>query len=193
MEPNFSILKRNFLIFTVAASLALVSSAQAETLVTRVDAVPALHCIVEIRSDQSANPGIAGAPTCYPTFSAAIFAATAGTVLLDESFEPKHLTDEMLEPAPEDHTIIGVAYSGSDYSGTSLTWIGHGNCGWFTSYSASSMPSGWDNVISSAIEYAGCANNPYFEHTNFGGASIDCTCATMGVMDNQASSAKWAS
>ncbi|MFA5862748.1 MAG: hypothetical protein WDA16_13740 [Candidatus Thermoplasmatota archaeon] len=185
--------QRLVLLAAISVSLVFASPAQANALVLRAEATPEIHCVVEVNSDQSSTPEIAGVPTCYPTFAAAIYAATAETVLLAEDFSSKELTDEILANAPEDHTVIGVSYTGSGYTGSTLTWIGHGNCGWFTSYSASSMPSGWDNVVSSAIEYAGCATNPYYENTDFGGSNIDCTCSIMGVMDNQASSVKWSS
>ena len=61
------------------------------------------------------------------------------------------------------------------------------------SYGVSSMPSGWDNSISSAHGYANCNHFLHWENTNNSGSLLDCndSCALMGIMNNQTSSEQW--
>lgn len=51
---------------------------------------------------------------------------------------------------------------------------------------------GWDNQVSSAESLGNCGRVTLYENNNYGGASITCTpyCATLGVMNNHASSTK---
>jgi len=90
-------------------------------------------------------------------------------------------------------TIISIDYDASNFTGTTLTWSvdNSSGCNGFT-YSAASMPSGWNDHVSSSHSYGGCAANRHFHDSNFGGAGIVCTCSTMGTMNNQTSSERWA-
>lgn len=92
-------------------------------------------------------------------------------------------------------TIVGIDYSGSLYSGTTLNWTTTNSqgCTGGSSFVSPSMPSGWNDVVSSAKGYQGCNNNPHWESTYYGGASITCmpNCSTMGAIDNKTSSVKW--
>jgi hypothetical protein len=150
-----------------------------------------VHCVVGIMPDQSENPGAMTPQQCFPTFSAAIFFATGGAVLVDEQLSPTDLTQEMLEDVPESHTVLSVDYVDSNYGGLSLTWTGHGDCSASLTYSAGSMPAGWNDIVSSALTYANCNRNTHYEHSNWGGASLVCACASMGVMNDQTSSERW--
>ena len=64
-------------------------------------------------------------------------------------------------------------------------------CNGGAQFSAASMPSGWNDRVSSSQSAHGCAHNRHFHDTNFGGVGINCTCATMGTMNNQTSSETW--
>jgi hypothetical protein len=129
--------------------------------------------------------------TCFDSFSDAVYAATGEAVRLAPTIQPGHVTQEMLAPASQ--TVISIDYSQPNYQGSTLVWYVNNsygcNTGW--SYANPTMPSGWNDVVSSAHSYGGCNNNPHYEHTYYGGALIFCTCSTMGVMDNQTSSEKW--
>lgn len=130
---------------------------------------------------------------CFPTFAEAIYAATGGAVSLSPSTRPQQLTQSMLN-LPGTNTVIGVDYMDANYGGASLTWYESKDINGCTDgsyYTASSMPSGWNDDVSSAISYGGCKTYNHFENTNFGGAKLTCTCATMGVMNDQTSSEKW--
>ncbi len=153
---------------------------------------PERHCVVQIEPLQ---PGQQASemlePVCFDSFSEAIDAATQGAVRLPPTTKPNEFTAEMLAPAST--TVIGIDYSSSNYSGTSLVWTASNTVGCTTglTYAAPTMPSGWNDVVSSARTYGGCNRSPHYEHTYYSGAVLTCPCATMGVMDNATSSEKW--
>jgi len=156
------------------------------------DPEPTRHCIVQI---EPLKPGEKASElsktTCFDSFSDAVYAATGEAVRLAPTIQPGDVTQEMLAPASQ--TVISIDYSQPNYQGSTLVWYVNNsygcNTGW--SYANPTMPSGWNDVVSSAHSYGGCNNNPHYEHTYYGGALIFCTCSTMGVMDNQTSSEKW--
>ncbi len=156
------------------------------------DREPTRHCIVRI---EPLPPGRTASEmsdaTCFDSFADAINAATGGTVRLSSTVQPGDVTQEMLAPAAQ--TVISIDYSGANYQGSTLVWYVNNSYGCYTgwSYANPTMPSGWNDVVSSSHSYGGCNHNPHYEHTYYGGALIFCTCATMGVMDNQTSSEKW--
>jgi hypothetical protein len=130
--------------------------------------------------------------SCFDTFSDAIYFATGGAVRLPATVGPDELTEEMLQPAA-DRTVISVEYKDPNYSGQSFVWYVNNSFGCTTgwSYAQPTMPSGWNDVISSSASYGGCTYVRHYEHTYYGGSKIDCTCATMGAMNDKTSSLKW--
>jgi hypothetical protein len=153
------------------------------------------NCVVRIdplqRGQQSSH---VSQPQCFATFAEAIAAATGGAVHLSPSVKPSQLTQAMLGVTPYTTTVIGVDYVDSNYGGNSLTWTStSGGCTSTQSFQASSMPSGWNDVVSSALSYQNCNTYWHFQDSGFGGAQLDCgpSCATMGVMNDQTSSEKW--
>ncbi len=138
---------------------------------------------------------------CFDTFAESIQAATEGRVNLDSSVQPKDVTDTMLNSegpssllAPDTVTVIGIDYKDASFGGDSYAWTtSTTGCTDTTSFGISSMPSGWDNVVSSARAYANCNHYYHWENTNYSGASLDCgaSCSSMGVMNNQTSSEQW--
>jgi hypothetical protein len=178
-------------------SLALASSggSMASPAASADNASPARgHCIVHI---DPVLPGEAAskvsAPKCFATFKEAIAAATSGTVQLPSSVTPRMLSARMLRPQrAAAQTVISVDYRDSGFSGISLTWYVSGTSACATNnYSAASMPSGWNDEVSSSQRYDSCTTNPHYEHVNFGGAIYRCTCSSMGVMNDKTSSEKW--
>jgi hypothetical protein len=155
---------------------------------------PAGHCIVHI---DPVLPGQAAskvsAPKCFATFAQAIATATSGKVRLESSVGPRSLSARMLRPqSVAATTVISIDYRDSGFGGTSLTWYVSGTAGCAAnSYSASSMPSGWNDEVSSSKRYDSCTHNPHYENNNFGGAIYPCTCSSMGVMNDKTSSEKW--
>ena len=62
-------------------------------------------------------------------------------------------------------TVISVDYIDANYRGDSLTWTVSGSvtCNIFPSYQASSMPSGWNDIVSSYIVNIHVSAGPVFE------------------------------
>jgi hypothetical protein len=90
--------------------------------------------------------------------------------------------------------VIGIDWVSSNYTSSSYTWVvSNTGCTSTTSYSVSSMPSGWDNTVSSAKAYSNCNYFTHYQNTNFGGSNVVCNteCSSMGSMDNSTSSEKW--
>jgi hypothetical protein len=90
--------------------------------------------------------------------------------------------------------LLGIEYTGVQYGGRSLALYGSGSTGCTTGYSYgfSSMPSGWNNVISSARAYSGCRSTHY-SGTSFSGSTITCSssCPSMAGMNNRTSSIRF--
>jgi len=138
---------------------------------------------------------------CFDSFAESIQAATDGKVFLDPKLDPKDLTEEMINPegassiiAPDTITVIGIDYKNASFGGSSYTWTITGvGCTDSISFGVGSMPSGWDNVVSSARSYANCNHYYHWENQHNSGVVLDCvtSCATMGVMNDQTSSEQW--
>ncbi|MEU8004782.1 hypothetical protein AB0B66_26790 [Catellatospora sp. NPDC049111] len=95
------------------------------------------------------------------------------------------------------NTVISIEYTGSNHTGSDLIWVGQsGNCSTSTGntdYTISSMPAGWDNVITSYRAYANCWIK-HFENTGHGGAVVGYEGARSyigGALDNRTSSQRW--
>lgn len=101
--------------------------------------------------------------------------------------------------------ILGIDFRDSQYDGATFEWTGSTTCA-STYYYTTSMPSGWNDKVSSAINYpySGCGNWIHYENNNFNqppypnGASINCgfylgggPCFTVGSMNDKTSSEKW--
>jgi hypothetical protein len=160
-----------------------------------LDLNPGQHCVVEIDplrpGERASNMRPVG---CFATFSEAIAAATGGEVQLPTNVGPAEVTAEMLAPA-QSNIVIGIDYIYSNFQGNSLVWkTAHTpGCSDGSTFETPNMPSGWNDVVSSARSYAGCNHYYHYEHTYWTGAVRDCggSCATMGVMDNATSSERW--
>lgn len=130
---------------------------------------------------------------CFPTFGAAIEFITGGEVVAES---PAEL--ERVAAASDDGTVstaasvvLGYEYKNTGYSGGSLVLYGSSGsgCGSSRTYGFSSMPSGWNNVISSARSFAGCWSTHY-DLTSYGGTRVTCqgSCSSLGTMNNRTSS-----
>ncbi len=139
--------------------------------------------------------GDTGQPTmtCYSTFSAAIAAATGGRVHLPASATPRTVSINQINAgaAPGNTYVLSIDYKNANYGLPDLTWTQSSQCG---SFQVASMPSGWNDVVSSVATYSGCANTQ-FKNVNFGGATFsigrNSQVATMGSFNDSTSSEKW--
>lgn len=86
------------------------------------------------------------------------------------------------------NTVVGTVYKDTNASGASLTFWGSSGCAGVT-YGFSSLPSGWDNSISSVRASNGCWVTLYTA-TNYGGARLNCTpyCASIGSWNDNVKS-----
>jgi hypothetical protein len=148
-------------------------------------APPPRHCVVWIAPIDSSGHSKMSALHCFHDKSAARRFAHGPA--------PAHFA-AATGAAETSSTTISIDYDSSGFSGTSLIWSvsNTAGCNGFT-YSAASMPTGWNDRVSSSHSYSGCANNRHYHDTNFLGAGIDCTCSTMGTMSNETSSERWTS
>jgi hypothetical protein len=129
---------------------------------------------------------------CFATFGEAIGFITGGEVAADSPAELDRLAatggPDLVAAAS---VILGYEYKNTGYSGGALVLYGASGsgCGSSTTYGFSSMPSGWNNVISSARSFAGCWSTHY-DLTNYGGTRRTCqgACSTLGTMNNRTSS-----
>jgi hypothetical protein len=148
-------------------------------------AAPAQHCVVWIAPATGRAPSKISKMRCYRRFSHALRVARGRP--------PRGFPDPRTGLVPHASTLISTDYDIGGFGAPTLTWTvsnTNGCNGGFT-YSAASMPSGWNDRVSSSKSAHGCASNRHFHDTNFGGAGITCTCSSMGTMNNQTSSETW--
>lgn len=136
---------------------------------------------------------------CFDNFASSVSAATNGRVQLNSSIRPETVSDEALNSSigiysPSSQVVIGIDWEDTNFGGSSYTWVVSGSgCSSSTQYSVSSMPSGWDNRVSSAKGYSNCNYFYHYQNTSYGGSSVVCNteCSSMGSLDNATSSEKW--
>ena len=130
---------------------------------------------------------------CFTTASAA--AGSLGTSWNGHRYIKRpHAAAARLSADPDVETVIGEDYMDTSFQGRSYTWYETADINGCTDgsyYTAASLPSGWNDDVSSAQSYGGCATYNHFENINFGGSRLTCTCSSMGVMNDQTSSEKW--
>lgn len=102
----------------------------------------------------------------------------------------------MASAIPNVETVISIDYIDLNFGGASYTWtISASGCvSGGPTYFVTSMPSGWNDDISSYHAYANCHHNPHYENNNFTGAVSNCAsiCLYIGdAMNDQTSSEKW--
>lgn len=159
------------------------------------------HCYALIIPIEEGNNGSSRVikAECFDNFADSIYAATNGRVQLDRFIQPDEVTNESLNStngvsSTNSQVVIGIDWDSTNFAGSSYTWVVSGSgCSSSTQYSVPSMPSGWDNRISSARGYSNCNYFYHYQNTNYGGSSVVCNtdCSSMGSLDNATSSEKW--
>jgi hypothetical protein len=149
------------------------------------------HCIAEAPQTGSVDQATVH---CYSTFAGAISAATGGAVNLTSATTSRSVSaDELVSGSDSTLTtyVLSVDYKDANFSGSTFTWFQYSPCGY---YQTSSMPSGWNDVISSVADYSGCATT-FYHDSNFGGSTfrigVNGAASSMGSFNDQASSQKW--
>jgi hypothetical protein len=169
------------LVVAAVAATGLAPAAGAHT----VRAPAARHCVVWIAPTSGRAPSKVSKLRCYTRFSHALRVARGPA--------PHGFSGATTGVVPHASTLISTDFDNANMAGASLTWTvsNTAGCNGGAQFSAASMPSGWNDRVSSSQSAHGCAHNRHFHDTNFGGAGINCTCATMGTMNNQTSSETW--
>jgi hypothetical protein len=167
------------------------------------------HCVARLTGT---HPPV---PVCFATFAEALEYASGGRL----TDGPKNAADAVRDPgfvarvnasndeastaepgrakAAAANVVISIEYTQSGWvTPSELIWTGTKNCTTSTNntdYEISSMPAGWDNVISSHRAFGNCWVKHY-ENTGFGGASVGYEGSRSyigGAMDNRTSSERW--
>ena len=149
------------------------------------------HCVAEaVPAGSSARPAV----TCYATFAQSIRAATRGRVRLPANAAPRSVTPAQLNAGaatPDTTYVLSIDWDGTNFSGASLTWTQSSRCG---SFQAASMPSGWNDRVSSVEAFSNCANS-LFKNNNYGTPRYNIGrngyVANLGSFSNVTSSEKW--
>lgn len=137
---------------------------------------------------------------CFRTFAASIKAATDGLVRLPASAKSGSVTPDEINAvidaakSPSATYVIGIDYQNAKFKGASLTLTESSKCG---SFSLSSMPSGWNDIVSSLSTSSNCAST-LWQNVGFSGSTYQVGVNTkVGYVGNafndEASSQKWCS
>ena len=186
--------RRTLLLFSLITLLTIGGTGVASAAPSYPDmATGKQYCVAMAEPAGSTTTPVA---TCYSTFAASIFAATSGRVKLPASAKPWSVTPDQLNasgdnPPPPTTFVLSIDWINTNFAGASLTWEQTSKCG---SFQVSSMPSGWNDVVSSVETFSGCANTLY-ENTNFGGSTFsigrNSSAASLGSFNDKTSSQKW--
>lgn len=158
-----------------------------------------VHCVGHLENVPGEKTSRLTERGCYSTFGEAVSAATSGRVQIADK-KARLLTSTEVQSGLgetaarlDSTTIIGIDYRDSGYGGGTYLWeTSHlPGCSDGTGFGVAGMPSGWNDTVGSATGYSGCNNYLHWEHTWFGGASLNCSCSSMGVMNDATSSEQW--
>jgi Peptidase inhibitor family I36 len=178
---------------TLGPGLHVVASVAVVIVATQMTALPAAgsgphgrHCVARLGTSQ---------PTmrCFAALNAAVAAATNGRMQLPSDTTGADLRSIPLNgaAAPGNYDVVSIEWTGSTYTGSSLTWEAPSPCG---TYANASMPRGWNDTIRSVAQYSGCATTLYWD-INFGGATraidVNASVPDLGNFDANTSSQKW--
>ena len=131
--------------------------------------------------------------TCYSSFAKEITAVTGGRVHLPATATPRTVSIARIDAgaSPGNTYVLSIDYKNANYVTPELTWTQTSKCG---SFQVSSMPSGWNDVVSSIATYSGCAVTEY-KNVSFGGTTFsvgrNSQAATLGSFNDSTSSEKW--
>ncbi len=154
----------------------------------------AKHCVIQlnpIRAGQTSSSIVSY--TCYATFSASIAAATGGRVHLATNTSPQALSQAIRALSPSSINVIVIFFVDGNYGGNTYTATTSGSsCSTGATYGDTSMPSGWNDVVSSLEGgFYGCTWDRLWANINYGGAS-QCFTGNVSyvgnVMNDQTSS-----
>ena len=132
-----------------------------------------------------------GVTKCFMThadFVSAVTALTGGTLQSAGATAPASANPDEIQPLTT--YILAIFYMDAGYSGTSLNiTTSHSTLCTSYSYTANSMPSGWNDDVSSFHSYGTCKTR-LSENINQGGSQYGpvANASALGVMNDAASS-----
>jgi hypothetical protein len=186
----------------VAATAAVVIAPATTPAQAAPAAASGRHCVVDM-----ATPT---AMSCFDSLAAALSRATGGQVSaakaltgsaadLDATVDAANASNagkqSLNRAAVAGSIVIGIEYTGNNYSGSSLVISGSHTCDHPVSpreFWLNTLPSGWNDDIESFKAYAGCAAMHYLDiymggpregwYTSWGG---------LGAVEDEVSSIEW--
>jgi len=170
-------------------SLAAILLLAIPTAAHAANSTPQQHCIAQaIARGANEQPSV----RCYRTFRAAISAATKGRVDLRNATTSRAVSSqELAGDSPLTTYVLSIDYQNANFGGSTFTWVQSSPCGY---YQTGSMPSGWNDVVSSVADYSGCATTLYW-NANFGSPiyviGVNASVANLGTFNDKTSSQKW--
>jgi hypothetical protein len=180
-------------------------SVEESALIKEKEPLKGKHCVVEATVHSLRDNRVLSEPdsepVCFDTFSKSIEYATNGRVFLSEDDTPETVTDEMLNGSISDdknvgftgNYVVGLEFDGKKYTGRSIAISAPSNCKKH-SFSINEMPSGWDNLVSSAKALSYCNHSTHWTNKKLKGTPKDCGTACDYIGDNfnnKTSSIKW--
>jgi hypothetical protein len=167
-------------------------TAESATAAAPAPATAAPHCAL-----------VAGSTTarCFATYRAAVAYGTGGQVTdapvsarsaaLDPTFARTISALPTVTAAAS--VLLGTEYANANFGGSSLSLFGAGQCDNSSDvdFRFASLPSGWNDRISSFRSFSNCAQQ-LFRNTNFGGGSLTIIISSLAYVgaaaNDQASS-----
>lgn len=135
----------------------------------------------------------AAAPSCFETFSDAVFAATNGRVKLPPAITDETATDDDLnggDVKPGDTVIIAAEFRNAHFKplhhGLLVPSTVRCDNPRFIAAAIPRLPPAWNNDISSARTFTGCTHSVHFDFRKLQGPHADCHtgCAQIGKDNN---------
>jgi hypothetical protein len=167
-------------------------TAESATAAAPAPATAAPHCAL-----------VAGSTTarCFATYRAAVAYGTGGQVTdapvsarsaaLDPTFARTMSAVPTVTAAAS--VLLGTEYANANFGGSSLSLFGAGQCDNSSDadFRFASLPTGWNDRISSFRSFSNCAQQ-LFRNTNFGGGSLTIIISSLAYVgaaaNDQASS-----
>lgn len=168
------------------------STAESATAAAPAPATTAPHCALVARSTTA---------RCFATYRAAVAYGTGGQVTgapvsarsaaLDPTFARTMSALPTVTAAAS--VLLGTEYANANFGGASLSLFGAGQCDNSSDvdFRFASLPTGWNDRISSFRSFSNCAQQ-LFRNTNFGGGSLTIIISSLAYVgaaaNDQASS-----
>lgn len=181
------------------ASLLLIGRATAHAGTSSDPPAQPRHIVARAVATDQAARGVQVEYRSFSSFAEAISFVTGVDVRIAPGADIQSQTSAIQDAVKSrllTNTLVGIDYDAASFNsgqGT-LTWYvdDPNGCSAGGVFVASSMPAGWDDRVSSAQSFGGCSTWNHYQLTGMTGPYLPCTCSTMGVMDNQTSSERWA-